>query len=173
MLAIPVAAVVEQSGRFYCWVTTETGTQQREISLGDSDDQFLVVNAGIAEGDQVVLNPLAFVDEAQNEALQPYTGIKSGKNLKDGAEVEGAGQNLSPDMPEFANQSEPPPPSTPQITGTQILNAADKNKDGVLTQDEFSEEERKNFETVDLNHDGRVDESELDTTIKKKLSETK
>ena len=60
-----------------------------------------------------------------------------------------------------------------QITGAQILKAADKNGDGVLTQDEFSENDRKDFEHVDLDKNGQVDEAELDAAIKKKLSEAK
>ena len=82
-LAIPVGAIVEQDGRFYCWVKTTNGTQQREISLGDSDDQFIVARTGVNEGDQVVLNPLAYVEDAQAQALKPFSGIKSSKTRAD------------------------------------------------------------------------------------------
>jgi len=71
VVTIPVAAVVETGQGFQCWVKTSEGTQQRSIDLGDSNDEFMVVNAGLKEGEQVVLNPLAFVEEAQREALKP------------------------------------------------------------------------------------------------------
>ncbi len=77
VLTIPVSAVVEQGGQFFCWVKTAAAAQRRELKLGDSDDQFLVVQDGVKEGDQVVLNPLAYLGEAQAEALRPFSGIKS------------------------------------------------------------------------------------------------
>jgi hypothetical protein len=41
------------------------------LTLGDSNDQFIVVEQGLKEGDKVVLNPLDFVEEAQSNALKP------------------------------------------------------------------------------------------------------
>ncbi len=77
VLTIPVAAVVEQEGKYYCWKKTRSGTERRELDLGDSDDQFLVVNGGLEEGDDVVINPIAHLDEAQAEALKPFSGTKA------------------------------------------------------------------------------------------------
>ncbi len=73
VLTIPVAAVVEQEGDFLCWVKTVQGIRKRTLRLGDSDDQFIVVEAGLQEGDEVILNPIAFVDEAQSGALKPFS----------------------------------------------------------------------------------------------------
>ena len=42
----------------------------RSLRLGDSNDVFIVVEAGLKEGDEVVLNPVAFSEEAQIEALK-------------------------------------------------------------------------------------------------------
>ena len=36
----------------------------------------VVVKAGVKEGDQVVLNPLAFIDQAQSEVLKPRDETK-------------------------------------------------------------------------------------------------
>ncbi len=74
---IPVAAVVETDKEYYCWVKTPTGQQRRSLQLGDSNDQFIVVQAGVKEGDEVILNPLAFIDEAQKAALKPLDAAKS------------------------------------------------------------------------------------------------
>ena len=76
VLMIPVAAVVEQEDGFFCWVKTGDGTQRRGLELGDSDDQFIIVNSGLKEGDEVVLNPIAYVDEARVEALKPKRSEK-------------------------------------------------------------------------------------------------
>ena len=45
----------------------------------------------------------------------------------------------------------------PKITGAQILKLADKNGDGVLTKDEFSEKDRKDFDKADQDKNGKVD----------------
>ena len=76
VLTIPVAAVVEQEGQFFCWVKTAESTQRRRLDLGDSNDQFIVVNGGVKEGDEVVLNPRAVIQAAQIDALKPVTGNK-------------------------------------------------------------------------------------------------
>jgi RND family efflux transporter MFP subunit len=71
VLLIPVAAVAEQEKQFFCWVKTPSGMSRRELELGDSNDQFIVVKDGLKEGDEVVLNPRAHIDEAQAAALKP------------------------------------------------------------------------------------------------------
>ena len=68
VLTIPAAAVVETRKGYACWVETAEGTQRRTLELGDSSDMFIVVEAGLKEGDEVVLNPLAVIEEAQTEA---------------------------------------------------------------------------------------------------------
>jgi len=75
VLTIPVAAVVETGSEFSCWVKTPSGPRRRPLRLGDSNDQFVVVEAGVKEGDDVVLNPVAFVSEAHDEALRPLDPV--------------------------------------------------------------------------------------------------
>ena len=76
VLTIPVAAVVETADGDCCWVRTAEGTKRRSLGLGDTDDSFIVVKAGLKEGDEVVLNPLAFIDEAQTDVLKPLDETK-------------------------------------------------------------------------------------------------
>ena len=72
-LTIPVAAVVEGTDGTFCWVRVGTEIQKRVLRLGDTNDQFNVVLDGLQEGDEVILNPLAFVEEAQRIAIEPKT----------------------------------------------------------------------------------------------------
>jgi len=71
VLTIPVAAVVETEEGDFCWIKTADGVQRRSLQLGDTDDAFIVVRAGLQEADEVVLNPLAFVEEAKTDVLKP------------------------------------------------------------------------------------------------------
>ncbi|MEO2016411.1 MAG: HlyD family efflux transporter periplasmic adaptor subunit [Fuerstiella sp.] len=65
VLTIPVAAVVETEAGYSCWVGTAQQAEQRTLQLGDGNDVFIVVEEGLQEGDQVVLNSAAFFEEAQ------------------------------------------------------------------------------------------------------------
>ncbi|PAY17485.1 hypothetical protein CKO51_21465 [Rhodopirellula sp. SM50] len=68
VLTIPVAAVVETDEGHFCWLQSDQGPQKRLLQLGDSNDVFIEVIAGLSEGDEVVLNPVALVEEAEEDA---------------------------------------------------------------------------------------------------------
>ena len=70
VLTIPVAAVVETAEGDFCWVRTAAGVERRALQLGDTNDVFTIVEAGLQEGDEVILHPFAF-KEAQALAMKP------------------------------------------------------------------------------------------------------
>lgn len=96
VLTIPVAAVVEMEEEYFCWVKTSEGPQRRQLQLGDSNDQFILVEARLKEGDEAVLNPLALIEEAQTDALKPLDEAKP----------------REPDSTESGTKSNPPGPSS-------------------------------------------------------------
>jgi len=71
VLRAPVAAVVEQHGEYWCWVESKRGPVKTALTIGETNDQFIIVESGLAEGDRVVLNPRDLLDDAQRDALQP------------------------------------------------------------------------------------------------------
>lgn len=79
-LLIPVAAVLELEGQFYCWVKTSEGYRRRRLDLAGSDDKFIVVTGGVSEGDEVVLNPRSFVDDAKQDSLRPLKSTEENKS---------------------------------------------------------------------------------------------
>jgi multidrug efflux pump subunit AcrA (membrane-fusion protein) len=76
VLTIPVAAVLETAEGDFCWVKTGDRAKRRTLQLGDTNDSFIVVKAGLKEAEAVVLNPLAFIEEAQDEVLKPLEQAK-------------------------------------------------------------------------------------------------
>ena len=82
LLTIPVAAVVETEAGVFCWVKTAESTQRRALQLGDSNDSFIVVKAGLKEGEDVVLNALALIDKTKDEAFEPLEDAKLRKPTK-------------------------------------------------------------------------------------------
>ena len=69
-LLIPVAAILDTEKESVCWVKSEDGLDRRSLVLGDSDDVFVVVESGVEEGEEVVLNPGMTVEAAKKESLQ-------------------------------------------------------------------------------------------------------
>jgi HlyD family secretion protein len=66
----PLSAVLELDDEFVCWIQKPEGPQRRTIEIGDSDEMFIIVKNGLDEGDEVVLEPLTCIEEAQNAALR-------------------------------------------------------------------------------------------------------
>jgi multidrug resistance efflux pump len=58
VLLLPINAVFEQQGSFVCHVVRLLGVETRLVSLGESNDELVVVREGLREGDRVALTDL-------------------------------------------------------------------------------------------------------------------
>ncbi len=56
VLMVPIQAVSRRGDKSYCFVMASSEPQLREITTGDYNDKFMEVEAGLEEGQQVVLN---------------------------------------------------------------------------------------------------------------------
>ena len=115
VLRLPVEAVVEQAGQYFCWVLDGgklrsvglVAAERREIQMarsqkGDNrvltDNKFVGVDSGIEAGQVVVLNPRGVIPEAQEmvrkakEEATSTTKMESekGMGLKGGGAASGA-----------------------------------------------------------------------------------
>lgn len=98
VLVIPVASIVEGKDGYCCWVQEGKEVKKRPLKLGDTNDEFTVVKDGLLEGEEVILNPLAFIEEARDIVSQPTdpnAQDKKSKALKDAA-ADPAEQSKSP-----------------------------------------------------------------------------
>ncbi len=66
---LPVESVLEYGSGFFCWVRRGDSISRRQIEVADSDAAMVRVLDGVQAGETVILNPLAYVDEAQSDAL--------------------------------------------------------------------------------------------------------
>jgi multidrug efflux pump subunit AcrA (membrane-fusion protein) len=71
VLTIPAAAVLQTTQGDFCWIKTAEGVKRCSLQLGDTDDHFIVVKTGLKEADEVVLDPLASIAEAQILVVKP------------------------------------------------------------------------------------------------------
>jgi len=56
-LVVPSEAVVEEEGREFCYVARASGLERREVHLGQGTQALTEVTSGLAEGEEVVLDP--------------------------------------------------------------------------------------------------------------------
>jgi len=62
-LQVPVQAVIERVGRFYCLLANSPQTiEAREVEIGASNDKFVVIESGLAVNDQVCVTPKNYLD---------------------------------------------------------------------------------------------------------------
>ena len=169
VLTVPVAAVLELDDVFYCWV--DNGTQEpekREVQVGDSNDTYIVVEDGLAVGDQVVLNPRDFVDEAAEASLQPIEAKASPEDVPefDASKAEGRKKSEAGGKDGKGGAKKP----DAKAIAAGILKNADKNKDGGLSEDEVDDKGREDFTKNDANGDGKLDAKELEAAVKKAIT---
>jgi HlyD family secretion protein len=62
--AVPIQAVVQRDGQNWLYVKHDDQVDRRVVSLGLSNDQFVVVTNGIEAGELVVLNPDNLIDDS-------------------------------------------------------------------------------------------------------------
>jgi len=81
VLTVPVAAIVEtENNETLCWIHTPQGIEKQILRTGENNDKFVEVLSGVEAGQKVVLNPLAYVTEAQQEALKITGSAKTIRN---------------------------------------------------------------------------------------------
>jgi HlyD family secretion protein len=61
--AVPLQAIVQRAGQNWLYVKQADRVNRRNVSLGLSNDQFVVVTDGVEVGDLVVLNPANLIDD--------------------------------------------------------------------------------------------------------------
>jgi RND family efflux transporter MFP subunit len=164
-LQVPVQALAEHKGHFFCVVKKGDKYETREVQIGSTNDKVAVIDNGLADGEQVVMNPrgqggrLLLPDlpdsvpmqiaEIKRSAGAPITAIGMSSN---GAGPAGAA----------AGKRGKGPPSAGAMVDRALESDADK--DGKLSKEEITqmdERRRQMVATADSTSDGFVDRSEL------------
>ncbi len=70
-IQVPVQSVYSWGPKFYCFVYDHGHFSAREVKAGPTNDKFFVVESGLSEGEQVALNPRAYVDDVSLPKLPP------------------------------------------------------------------------------------------------------
>jgi RND family efflux transporter MFP subunit len=86
ILSIPVQSVVQVGGDSWCYVEHGGGVERRLLELGMTNDKFVEIHSGLEEGDRVVLNPSAVMDEGSRRSAAGISPEGSEANSLEGLE---------------------------------------------------------------------------------------
>ena len=164
VLKVPVAAIVESPEGYLCWVRKDGQIEKRNVQLGDTNDEFTVVKSGLAEGEEVVLNPLSHLEQAEKEALKPGNSDSSDAVTEESSTP---GSGSEPQNEGKTQKTEDKPKGKPaDKNALNLMKAGDKNGDGFLQKDEFPAKDQANFSKIDADQDGRISVTELSAALK-------
>ena len=171
-LQVPVQALVERKGRFFSLVRKDEKYETREVKFTSSNDKVVAIASGLAEGDEIVMNPRSAGDLMAIPNLPDANPTQVAEvERSPGAQVtltQGAAGGVAPG-------GGPPGPGggpaggkgkgmpTPAQMVEQYM-AADANKDGKLSKEELAgleERRRENLADADKDNDGYFDNKEL------------
>jgi len=180
-IQVPVQAVLDQSGRFYCMARKGDQWEARPVEVGAANDKSVIIRKGIEEGEQVALSAAALRDKVSLPDVPPSSASKmlladSAVNTADTAPAGGApppgkapGQiargpegNGPPGAPGEGRRGMgkkrsdgPPGEGQPAADGNKSLGPRGAGKGDVAA---MAGEMFRNF---DKNGDGKIDKDEM------------
>lgn len=175
VLQIPVQTVVSFSGYYFAYVATEDGAERRELTPGDSNDEYMEIKDGIKEGEMVIMSPRTH-----------FSRELSDLEAEKAKELEESRERLKAD-PDVAAKADGPTGGGRQSRGGQggggqggagrpggggamdpaaAFSRLDKNGDGKITSDEAPFP----IGNMDADGDGAVTKEELESAMKKRAS---
>lgn len=155
VLQVPVQAVFEHLGEFFCLVPEGRQLRAVPVTLGASNDKFVIVQSGLEEGQQVVLNASAYRDKAIG--LPEDAGDSARRGPRGGGRERTAARG--PRRLDDDNGYRRGP--NPLDIARQLVQQFDANRDNRLDLEEAPEPWKSHFEQYDINHDAKLDVAEL------------
>jgi HlyD family secretion protein len=188
-LQIPVQALYETKGRFFCLLKDGDRWETREVQVGSSNDSFMTLKSGLAEGESVVLNPRAYAErlelpyipdpvapERRPDLAAPQgdlaggsgdpgaggLGRRGGPGAAGGATAGPGGERPGGRGPAGADSAAAGPGGG--FDPARIFSTLDTDGDGVISAEELAkmpEEHRARMAANDLDGDGAVSREEF------------
>lgn len=175
VLQVPVQALCEVKGHFFCLVPEGKKWKTVEVEIGATNDKTATITKGLSEGDQVVMNPRQHMDKLQLPDIPdpPKVEVDPALAKKAAAEAPDSGGPGAGRGGPGAGRGGPGAPGgrggpggaggggfNPAAIVQRIFSQYDTDKDGKLSQSEMSGMERSPAQ-ADTNGDGAVDQAEL------------
>lgn len=84
--AVPIQALVQREGLNWLYVSSGSGLTRRQVDIGTNNDQYVVIDKGVEQGDLVILNPASVRDDEANEEAAAPEGEDVGQLVASSAE---------------------------------------------------------------------------------------
>ncbi len=141
VIQVPVQTIIEHGAKHYCVFHDKDGLRRHEVTIGPSNEKFVVIEQGLDVGQKIVLNAAAYREQIELPELPPdrRNGMRPAEKTKGGAK----------------SGRKPPNP-------VERFNALDTDGDGKLTGDELQAlPAAVRPATADTDGDGAVDRTEF------------
>ncbi len=176
-LQIPVQALYDLKGHFFCLIKKGEALETREVMIGAVNDKTVVILDGIEAGEEVVLNPRTHEDKLVLPDLpdKPKTSPGLPPEFGEQPPAEDRGPEGDPNgNPPASSSDERQRDSAATTEGLNqrvqsLLTKYDKNGDGRLSLAELTStpsEESVKLQVADRNGDGLVDRQELARSLR-------
>ncbi len=84
VLSLPNICIFEKEKEKYVWLKTAGGFEQRDVIIGEKNEESTVIKSGLNEGDTVALrDPTKTIEESEVETGKTGEGEKSGESSPD------------------------------------------------------------------------------------------
>jgi len=194
-LFVPVQAVLEHGNQYYCVLYHDGTWKARKVEIGSTNDTVVVIERGLAPGEEVVLHASAYRDQLDLPKVSPETKNHSPRPGRATPDSQGgpggpgaAPGNKSPSPGEGPARDSGEPrgdrrgdrprreqgaPPNPQAMLDGIFKRLDRNGDGRLQQDEWSEQMKAGAQKLDANGDGVIERAELTEAFQRKAGQAR
>ena len=170
ILQIPVQSALSFADKFFTYVVVGSKVEMREIKVGDANDEYLEVLDGVAEGDQVVMNPRTHFSREITELESKLLGEQEDNRERvqtparpaaggPGAAGAGGGRPGGGGPGAGGGAAGGPGGGGGMPDPKTIFTTMDKNGDGFITKDES--DLRGKFDERDTDGDGKISLDEL------------
>jgi len=166
-LQVPVQALAEHKGHFFCLVKNGESYETREVKVSSTNDKMAVIETGLAAKEQVVMNPRGQADRLVLPDLPDPTPVQIAAIARATGVPAITPAGLTSALPGAPGGNAPEGKKRGNMTAGMLVERAlesDADKDGKLSKEEIAQmDERRQsmVATADSNTDGFVDRSEL------------
>lgn len=197
-IQIPVLGIYEVKGHHFVLLKKGAEWETREIKIGATNETHITIKEGLAEGDEIVLNPRSHLDlmqipeieEANDREKLAEIAKKSvpgnGADGPSGTRPPGGGDSSAAGGPGAGGPAAGGPgaggPGAGRGAGggmnadaivNMIFQGSDTDGDGKISKAEADANDRlkQGFDATDANHDGFVERDEMANAMKKRMSQ--
>lgn len=85
-LQVPLAAIIEHGGRHYCLVREDRSWRPKLVRIGPNNNNHIIVEDGIDEGDQVAITPFRYIDRSDLPDLKLPADTADERSQRNAAE---------------------------------------------------------------------------------------